>query len=147
MTLFLHYKMGIWPLLLNQKKIIFLLTFFGHVLIILAWTKCRLVTKHVLSITHFHSCLFLTFPLKYYVFKKFKLSNKDYLLLIHMFMGTIQFWRSFHLSVQSHQMCTFCAVWNGAESVRTVLIYYLKAKLFCLLFSLHALFPAENVVL
>ena len=40
---------------------------------ILAWTKCRLITKHTLSITNFHSCLFLTFPLKYYSYKKCKI--------------------------------------------------------------------------
>ena len=80
-----------WPLF-NTKKIFFLLTF-GHVLTILAWTKCRLVTKHVLSITHFHSCFFLTFPLKFYLYKKFKLSIKDYLLLIYTFMCMIIFLR------------------------------------------------------
>ena len=67
------------------------MTFFGHVLTILAWTKCRLVTKHVLSITYFHSCFFLTFPFKFYLYKKFKLSIKDYLLLIYTFMCMIIF--------------------------------------------------------
>ena len=46
------------------KKYLFLMTFFGHVL---AWTKiCRLVTKHVLSSTHFHSCFFLTYLYVYF---------------------------------------------------------------------------------
>ena len=80
----------------------FLLTFFGHVLSILAWTKCRL-TKHVLSITHFHSCIFLTFPFKYYLYKKIKLSIKDYLLLIFTFMCMLIFLRILILSFQSHQ--------------------------------------------
>ena len=51
----------------------------------------------------------LTFPLKYYLF------NKDYFLLIYMFMGMIRFWRSIHLSFQNHQMCTFSA---GLGTVR-----------------------------
>ena len=61
---------------------------FGHVLTILARTKCRLVTKHILSITNFPSCYFLTFPFKFYFYKKFKLSIKDYLLLIYTFIST-----------------------------------------------------------
>ena len=40
-----------------------------HVLTILAWTKCRLVTKHELSIKHFHSCFFHTFSFKIYLNK------------------------------------------------------------------------------
>ena len=51
------------PCLMYKKK--FLLTFFGYVLTILAWTTCRLVTKLVLSITHFHSCFFLLFRLDF----------------------------------------------------------------------------------
>ena len=94
--------MGIWPLL-NVPKWVFLLTFFGHVLTILAWTK------YVRYITHFPSCFFLTFPLKYYLYKKIKLSNKDYLLLISTFIGMIISRRSIQLSFQSHQMCTFSA--------------------------------------
>ena len=82
------------------KKIF--LNFFGH-----AWTKCRLVTKHVLSSTNFPSCLF-TYALKY-LYKKFKLSNKDNLLLIYTFIGMIIFCRSIHLCFQSHQICTFSA--------------------------------------
>ena len=64
-----------WPLLIVQKKYFFLLAFFGRVLTILAWTKCRLVTKYVLFSTHFHSCFFLTFPLKYYLYKKTKVTK------------------------------------------------------------------------
>ena len=72
--------------------------------------KCRLVTKHVLFITHFPSYFFLTFPLKYYLLAIiFKLSDKDNLLLIYTFIGMIIFSRSFHLGFQSHQMCTFSA--------------------------------------
>ena len=47
---------------------------------ILAWTKCRLVTKHVLSfVTHYH-----TFPSKFYLYKK--TSIKDYVLLLYTIM-------------------------------------------------------------
>ena len=108
--------MGNWPLLNVHTNIFFLLTFFRHVLTILAWTKCRLVTKHVLSITHFHSCFFLTFPFKFYLYKKFKLSIKDYLLLIYTFMFMIIFLRIIILSFQSHQTRILSAVlgmaWN-----------------------------------
>ena len=75
------------------KKIFVLVDLFGHVLTILAWTKCRLVTKHLLSSTHFHSCFFLTFPVKFYLYNKFKLSIKDYLLLNYTFMCMIIFLR------------------------------------------------------
>ena len=92
----------------------FLLTFFGYVLTILAWTKCRLVTKHVLSITYFHSCFFLTFPFKFYLYKKFRLSIKDYLLLTYKFVCMIIFLRI--ISFQGHQTCILNAglgmVWN-----------------------------------
>ena len=71
------------------------MTFFGNVSTILAWTKCRLVTKHVLSSTHFHSCFFLTIPFKFYIYKKFKLSNT--------FMCMIIFLRIIIPSFQSHQ--------------------------------------------
>ena len=89
------------------KKMCFLLTFF--VLTIIAWTNYRLVTKHVISITHFHtSFLFFSyFSMKILFIQKNKLSNKDYLLLIYTFMGMIQFWRSVQLSFKSHKMCTF----------------------------------------
>ena len=100
-NLFYIWRVGNWPLFNVQKNYFFLLP--GHVLTILAWTKCRLVTKHVLSITHFHSCFFLTFPLKFYLYKKFKLSIKDYLLLIYTFMCMIIFLRIIILSFQSHQ--------------------------------------------
>ena len=63
-------RVGNWPLFNVQKKIFL--------------TKCRLVTKHALSITYFHSCHLLTFPFKFHLYKKFKLSIKDYLLLIYM---------------------------------------------------------------
>ena len=79
------------------------MTFFGYVLTILAWTKCRLVTKHAHSITHFHSCFFFTFPIKFYLYRKFKLSIKDYLFLIYTFMCMIIFLRIIMLSFQSHQ--------------------------------------------
>ena len=70
-------------------------------------------------ITHFHSCFFLTFPLKLYLYKKFKLSIKDYLLLIYMFMFIIIFLRIIILSFQSHQTQIFSAglgmAWNRYE--------------------------------
>ena len=79
------------------------MTFFRHVLTILAWIKCRLVTKHVLSITHFHSCFFLIFPLKFYLNRKLRLSIKDYLLLIYTFMWMMIFLKIIILIFQSHQ--------------------------------------------
>ena len=108
-----------------KKNIFFLLTFFGHVLTILAWTKCRLVTKHVLSITY--SCFFLTFPFKFHLYKKFKLSIKDYLLLIYTFMCMIIF-----LSFQSHQTRTLNAglgmAWNryGLSCIAKQINFHLR---------------------
>ena len=91
-------------------------TFFGHVLTNLALTKCRLVTKHVLFITHFHSCSFLTFPFKFYLYKEFKLFIKDYLFFIYTFMCMIIFLRIIILSFHSHQTRILNAglgmVWN-----------------------------------
>ena len=75
------------------------------------WT-CTLVIKHVLSSTHFSDVslhAFPTFPLKYSLYKKIKLSDKNYLSLTYTFIGMIIFWRSIHLSFKSHQMCTFSA--------------------------------------
>ena len=98
---FLHWKMGNWPWLNVQKNIFSWWTFFGHVLTILAWTKCRLVTKHALFRKHLYSYCFLTFPLKYCLYKEIQLIN---------------FWRSIHLSFQSHQMCTFSAGFEKARN-------------------------------
>ena len=39
----------------------------------------------------FSSCFFLTFQLKYYLFKRIKLSNKDYYLFIYTFIGNASF--------------------------------------------------------
>ena len=107
--------MGNWPLF-NVHIFFFLFTFFGHVLTILAWTKCRLVTKYLLSITNFHICFFLTFPFKFYLYKTFKLSIKDYFLLIYMFMCMMIFLRIIILSFQSQQTCILSAglgmAWN-----------------------------------
>ena len=47
---------------------------------------------------------FLTFPFKFYLYKKFKLSIKDYLLLIYTFMCMIIFLRIIIISFQSHQI-------------------------------------------
>ena len=62
--------------------------------------------------------LFITFPLKYYLYKIFKWSNKEYLLLIYCytFIGMITFRTSIHFSSK-------VTIWfgNGAESGRTVL--------------------------
>ena len=93
----IQHLVGNWPLL-SVQKIFYLLIFFGHVLTNLAWTKCRLVTKHV-----------LTFPLKIIFIQNFQLSNKVYFVLPYLFLGKILFWRNIHLSFQSHQMCTFSA--------------------------------------
>ena len=116
LKLFFYIKRWVLALVECTKNIFFLLTFLGHVLAILAWSKCRLITKHVLFSTHFHSCFFLTFPLKYYLYKRFQLSNKENSLLIYTLMGMIQFWRSIHLSFQSPQMYTLSAglgmAWN-----------------------------------
>ena len=40
------------------------------------YSKLRFVTKHVLSSTHFPSFVFLTFPLKYYLYKKLSCPTK-----------------------------------------------------------------------
>ena len=63
--------------------------------------QMKTFTKHVLSITHFHSCFFLTFSFKFCLYKKFKLSIKDYLLLIYMCL--LLFLRIIILGFQSHQ--------------------------------------------
>ena len=112
------------------KPIFFFLTFFGHVLTILAWNKWTLVTRHVLSITHSHSCFVLTYPFKFYFYKKIRLSIKDYLLLIYTFMCMIIFLRIIILSFQSHQTrilsAGFGMAWNRdrltCKSIRLYLI-------------------------
>ena len=76
----------------KKKKV----DFFGHDLTIVGWTKCRLVT--FLS----HSILFI-------LFSYFSTTNTIYTslscpLLVYTFSGVIQFWRSIHLSFQSHQI-------------------------------------------
>ena len=108
-----------------------LVDLFGIVLTILEWTKWRLVTKHALSSTHLpFLCFLLTFSLKYYLYKKFELYNRDYSLLIYTFVSMIIFLRSIHLNFQSHQMCTFSAGlvmarnWDGM-SWRTCFYEYL----------------------
>ena len=58
----------------------------------IAWTNFRLVM------------CFLTFPFKSYIYKKFKLSTKDYFLLIYTFMCMIIFLRIIIISFQSHQI-------------------------------------------
>ena len=81
--LFYIKRVGNWSLFNVQKKYFFLLTFFGYILTILAWTKCRLVTKHLLSITHFHSCFFLTFfPFKFYLCKNLSCPSRIICYLI-----------------------------------------------------------------
>ena len=95
--------MGNWPLFNVQKNTFSCWPILGMFLTILAWTICRLVTKHALSITHFHSWFFLTFTLKFYLYKKCMLSIKDYLILIYTFMFMITFLRIIILSFQSHQ--------------------------------------------
>ena len=88
---------------------------------------------HVLSITHFHSCFFLTFPFKNLFIQK-KLSIKDYLLLIYTFMCMIiQDTNSkFPKSQNPHSQCRFG---NGVESLRTVL-YSLVEENFILLVNI-----------
>ena len=108
MKLFFSLKDGSLVLVECTKKLFFCWPLMG-MMIILAWTKCLHVTKHVLSSTHFLSCFFLTFPLKYYQDKKIKLYIKDYVLHIYTFIVMIILWRSIHFGFQSHQMCTFSA--------------------------------------
>ena len=76
------------PVLNVQQNIISFWHFLG---MFWAWTECSFVTKHVLSITNFPSCFFVTFPLKYYSYKKFQKYSKNYLLLIYTFIGMIIF--------------------------------------------------------
>ena len=123
----------------KEKKIFLVDLFLGRFWP--AWTKCRLVAKHILSITHFHSCVFLIFPYKYYFYKKCQLSNKNNLLLIYTFMAMIQFWRSIHLSFQSHQLWTFSAglemawnrnglscFWNNKKYIPRIGLIWTKSK-------------------
>ena len=102
---FFSLKGGYNSPLLNVQKIFFLVDFFGARLY-----HCTMY--HFLSITHFPSCFFLTFPLKYYLYKKYKLSNKDYLLLIYT---VIVMKKKIHISFQ---MCTFSSgwEWRGIET-------------------------------
>ena len=118
---FFFFKMGNWPLLNVPKKYIFFLTFFRHVLTILAWTKCRPnVTKHAL-LSHIFLHTFFGFSINIlFIRKNLNLSNKDNSILNYTFIGMIIFWRSIHLSFQSHQMWAFS---NGVESGRTVLYF------------------------
>ena len=109
---FLHLKSGYsWPLFNVQKNIFFLLTFFGHVLTILAWTKCRLVTKRVLSITNFHSCFFLLFHLIFIYTQNLSCPSKIiwYLFIRLCAMCMIIFLGITILSFHSHQICILSA--------------------------------------
>ena len=99
-----------------QKNYFFLLTCFGYVFTILAWTKCTLVTNHVLSFTHFHSCFFFTFPFKSYLYKKFKLSIKDNLLLIYTFMYMIIFLRIIISKVTKPAFLARVWEWRGIDT-------------------------------
>ena len=94
----------------------FFMTFFG---------QFRLVTIHVLSITPFPSCFFLTFPLKYYLYKKISCPTRIICYFKnYMFIGMIISRRSINLSFQSHHMCRNLLkrrFENAAESGRTVL--------------------------
>ena len=77
--------------------------------------------------THFHSCSFLTFQFKFYLYIKFNLSSKDNLLLIYTFMCMIIFLRIIILSYQRHQICLLSAVlgmaWNrdGLSCIKFIL--------------------------
>ena len=90
-------KMGNWPLLNVQRKISF--TFSGHVLTLLAWTICRLVTKHEPSITHFPSCFFSYFSIKilflFIVIRSFKSPNVNFQCRLQWWTHT--FFMYFHL--------------------------------------------------
>ena len=111
-----------WPLFNIKKKI--LVDLFWACFDILPGTKCSLGHQ---TCTYFHSCFFLTFPF-FYLYKKFKLSIKNYFLLIYTFMCIIIFLRIIILSVQSHQTqknaCTryglYC-IFDMAPSRRTSL--------------------------
>ena len=73
-----------------DKKYFFLLTIFGHS------SLNQMYTCH----QTFPFMLFLTFPLKYFLYKKIKFSNKDYLLLIYIFMSM----KEYSIFIQSHQI-------------------------------------------
>jgi len=72
-----------------------------------------LITCHQ---TNFHFVFLLTFPFKFYLYNKFKLTIKDYWSLIYMFMCIIIFLRIIILRIQSHQIRNLSAglgmVWN-----------------------------------
>ena len=123
---FVHYTRVNYPSFNVKKNCFFLLTFltcFGHSSLNQIYVG-RLVTKHVLSITHFHSYFFLTFPFKLYLYKKIKFSIKDYLLLIYTFSFMIIFPRIIILSFQSHQTRILSAglrmAWNRSGLSRNI---------------------------
>ena len=79
-------------------------------------------------ITHFHSCFFLTFPLKFYEYKKFKLSIKDYLLLVYTSMCMIIFLRIIVSKVTKPASLGRVWEWRGIGTDFPVLVYFLVYK-------------------
>ena len=87
----------------------------------LAWTKGRLVTKHVLSITYFHSYFFLTFPLNTFLKKIFSSPTKIFYTFICRYETILKEHSSkFPKSPNVHFYRGFG---NGAESGRTLLVF------------------------
>ena len=91
-----------------ENNYFFLLTFFwGYFDYFIIRTKYVDLSSNIHFLSQkLTSWFFLTFSFKYYLYNKFMLSYKDYLILIYKFIGMLIFWRSIHLSFQSHQMCS-----------------------------------------
>ena len=123
------------------KKIFFLVHIFGHVLTILAWTKCRLVTKNILSITHFHSCFFLTFPFKFYLYKKFKLIIKDYLLLIYTLLKIFLWGKLKSSAVYTYINHCWCYAGKIRFSIYISLLYLYNIYLYVYVYDNIFKFP------
>ena len=80
-------------------------------------------------------CFILTFPLKFYLHKKFKLSINDSLLLIYTFMCMVIFRRVIILSFQSNQTRILSAglgmAWNRTVLCLSFIIIASTLRLFC----------------
>ena len=106
-----------WPLLNAQKNYFSFSLFWGMFRPFYYETIVDFspnMYEYFLAHISFNALFFFTLPLKYYLYKKCKSSNKVYLLLIFTFM---EYWyynilRSIHLSFQSHQMCTLKRIWE-----------------------------------
>ena len=76
------------------------------------------------DLSHISINAFSYFSIKYYFYKKFKSSNKDYLLLIFKFLRMLNISKTHSLKFPKSQNVHYnCGFGNDAESVWTVLKY------------------------